>query len=173
LTGSSKNPDPPGKGLVYLSAAPLAQPDVVRVPNVTNQDLYEVLGWPTTPPPWGWDSPPRQSYPAAVIEGQWRTVPASVAAPWEVDPERSEASPAPDPGTKTPAPEASQASTRRDQARRLLAEGTRPAEVVRVLWGLKTNTGRAADEAMAELTTWIAEWVGPDLAADNPPPEGV
>lgn len=150
-------PEPAGKGLVYLRAAVQTPAALVRVPYVGNPDVYELLGAPDTPPPWGWEGVTRRWPGATIVDATARSVEAATSGAVGVE----AVNPPPTPQAQKTPPSASPASPveadpRAARIAELLQQGIGPAGIVKDVWGV--TGGNAYKVASAELTAILAAW---------------
>lgn len=124
-----RTPEPPGRGVVYLRSAATPEPQLVRVPLVTNADIAALL-----PPS------PGASH---VIEGR----------AWAASPSAS-----PDPPGEAPNPPGEGReglSERALQVRELVRAGTPSSQIIQQVWGVSGGKGYQA--AAQELTGILAQ----------------
>lgn len=157
------SPEPQGKGHVYLKS-PVTQKigQLVRVPWADNPSIYELLGWPQAPPPWGWDSPPRRSWPGVTLAANGAPMGAIPTMEAPVVAEARPPTPTirltmPDPPAPSPLPRPSLAEIdpRAPRVVELLQQNVGAAGIVKEVWGV--SGGRAYQEAAVELTGILAK----------------
>jgi hypothetical protein len=155
LTGSTRNLDPPGKGIVWLSASVLQTPQLVRVPYVSNRDMYDLLGAPDSPPPWGWEGLQRSWRGASIVDVTPEAVEAREVT---ARPAPAQAPDPPPPATSAPSgPFPGEVDPRIAQVRELLRQRKGNSEIIAEVWGV--TGGRAFKSAAQELTEMIAQLV--------------